>query len=261
MAGRAETTLRAMFAAFNARDDERFVAAYDPAIVFVPLFTVADPGREPYRGHAGMRRYLQDVRSWADGQIHVTAVQDFDELAIAQATIVITPHGAEPRSVDVTYVVHARGDRICELTTLADAQTARTALGLPGDRTNAFDLTLPAIEPSVAVARRTATSFAHAGGCPDTSDIALAVTEAATNVVLHAYFEDPEPGALVLHGDRAPRSLTISVQDAGRGLRPRLDSPGIGMGLSLMQHAAAEITFVGPPQRPAGTEVRLRFTW
>ncbi|MCW3040665.1 MAG: hypothetical protein JWM31_2570, partial [Solirubrobacterales bacterium] len=147
-----EATL-AMLAAFNARDEAAFLARFDESIVFVPLLTSTGLDQPAYRGLEGMRRYWRDVAAWADGRIHAASVRNHGPFAITRATVVATPHGEHERSVAVTYVVHARDGRICELTTLADAGGARSSFGLePGDGQDAFALRLPAVGHSVGAA-------------------------------------------------------------------------------------------------------------
>jgi len=51
----------------------------------------------------------------------------------------------------------------------------------------------------------------------------------------------------------------VRISDDGCGLLPRSDSPGLGLGIALMSRHSAELAFVGPPERAAGTEVRMRF--
>jgi serine/threonine-protein kinase RsbW/stage II sporulation protein AB (anti-sigma F factor) len=65
------------------------------------------------------------------------------------------------------------------------------------------------------------------------ADIALTVTEAATNAVVHAY-AGQDPGPLYVAATLANDTLTVAVVDCGRGVRPRLDSPGAGFGIPLM---------------------------
>ena len=65
-------------------------------------------------------------------------------------------------------------------------------------------------------------------------DISLAVSEAATNVVLHAYVGDSEPGPLVLSARVMDDRVHVVIRDHGRGMTPRPDSPGLGLGLPLM---------------------------
>ncbi|QEC46342.1 ATP-binding protein [Baekduia soli] len=65
---------------------------------------------------------------------------------------------------------------------------------------------------------------------PRTEGLAVAVSEALTNVVMHAYTDCSAPGDIELHAYRVPDDgLNITVCDDGRGVRPRADSPGLGL--------------------------------
>ena len=63
------------------------------------------------------------------------------------------------------------------------------------------------------------------------SAIALCVTEAMTNVVVHAYRNHVPPGRIELEAELDGDSLCVRVRDHGDGLKPRLYSPGLGLGL------------------------------
>jgi serine/threonine-protein kinase RsbW len=86
--------------------------------------------------------------------------------------------------------------------------------------------------------------------------VAMAVTEACSNVVLHAYREHDEPGSLTLlietDGD-----LCVTVSDEGLGMVPRVDSPGIGMGLPLISRLSDHLELRSG--RRGGSEVSMRF--
>lgn len=91
-------------------------------------------------------------------------------------------------------------------------------------------------EPSaVPLARASVAAFAReAGASPEViEDIRLAVSEAATNVVLHAYV-GLTPGPLDVRARLRDRRLEVDVCDKGGGLRARPDSPGLGIGLPLI---------------------------
>jgi anti-sigma regulatory factor (Ser/Thr protein kinase) len=89
------------------------------------------------------------------------------------------------------------------------------------------------------------------------SDIALAITEATTNVVLHAYRDREVPGAVSIKAERLADHLCLSVLDEGTGLAPRVDSPGLGLGLGLIAQVADSADVRTP--ETGGTEVVMRF--
>jgi anti-sigma regulatory factor (Ser/Thr protein kinase) len=105
-----------------------------------------------------------------------------------------------------------------------------------------IDLVLPVDPGSVAAARRAVADVARqAGACPGAVDAArLAVSEACTNVVQHAY-RDREPGRMHVHVGIEGPELRVEVSDHGAGLAPRDDSPGMGLGLPLMASLATQL--------------------
>lgn len=96
-------------------------------------------------------------------------------------------------------------------------------------------LTLPARPENVAVIRHVLGAFAEALYLPPelVEDMRIAVTEACTNVVRHAY-HDGEPGPIDVvvrpHEDR----LELIVADQGHGIGPSPDAAGPGLGLPLI---------------------------
>jgi serine/threonine-protein kinase RsbW len=88
-----------------------------------------------------------------------------------------------------------------------------------------------------------------------TDDIALAVTEACTNVVYHAYPAE-ETGPIELSAAIDDGLLSVTVADTGVGMRPRIDSPGGGLGLTLMSTLAATLRV---DATDAGTTVLMTF--
>jgi anti-sigma regulatory factor (Ser/Thr protein kinase) len=118
-------------------------------------------------------------------------------------------------------------------------------------------LTLPARAENVAVVRH---ALGGLGDVLDVSDqvladIKLAATEACTNAVVHAYAdgEGPLEVAAYVQG----RRLLLVVRDEGRGIAPRTDSPGLGLGLPLMA-TLTEALELGTDERER-TEVRMTF--
>ena len=98
------------------------------------------------------------------------------------------------------------------------------------------------------------------GGAEATVDaVALAASEAATNVVLHAYREtgDEDRCTMEVTAALADGELWVIVTDAGSGLKPHRDSPGLGLGLAIIARVTDGVDLVEPSS--GGLEVRMRF--
>ncbi|MEA2150527.1 MAG: serine/threonine-protein kinase RsbW [Solirubrobacteraceae bacterium] len=121
-----------------------------------------------------------------------------------------------------------------------------------------LELKLPARAENVAVVRHAFGGFAEALSVDEQTlaDIKLAITEACTNVVIHAY-EDDEDGSLEVDASIDDRRLTVVIRDEGRGIVPRPDSPGLGLGLPLIA-TLAESLELGKDDDDR-TEVRMTF--
>jgi len=97
-------------------------------------------------------------------------------------------------------------------------------------------LSLPARAENVAVVRHVMGAFADAFDYPSETmeDVRLAVTEACTNVVRHAYDADHADGTLDVHVRPSPERLEVTVADHGRGIAPSADRDGPGFGLPML---------------------------
>jgi len=118
----------------------------------------------------------------------------------------------------------------------------------------------PALRGEVPALRRAAGAYAaeHGASPAAVADIALAISEACTNIVVHAYLDAPEPGPMVVSATRINGEIVVVVSDEGRGMVPRGDSPGLGLGLAIMARLALSVEVVDDQSGP-GTSVRLRF--
>jgi len=122
-------------------------------------------------------------------------------------------------------------------------------------------LTLPARPEGVAVVRQALAGMADALAfdAAVVADMKMAISEACTNVVVHAYEEDD--GVLEVEMAASETGLTISVRDHGSGIRPRGErrgeAPALGLGLPLI--AALSDAFELRGTAGTGTEVRMRF--
>jgi anti-sigma regulatory factor (Ser/Thr protein kinase) len=119
-------------------------------------------------------------------------------------------------------------------------------------------LTVSAYAENVVLVRHVVGSLAEAArlGPRRVEDVRLAITEACTNVVRHAYPD--EPGRLdVVAVAEASGQLTVFVSDEGAGIRPHPHPDGGGLGLPLMAAVAREFEIDGT--REHGTQVRMSF--
>lgn len=121
----------------------------------------------------------------------------------------------------------------------------------------AASLRLPARESGVAVARQFAAGMGDVLelGEDVREDLKLAVTEACTNAVVHAY-SNGAAGAVELEIRAAGAELEVLIRDRGRGIPPDLDEGSEdGYGLELMRAVCEGVRFDAVDG--GGTEVRL----
>jgi stage II sporulation protein AB (anti-sigma F factor) len=99
--------------------------------------------------------------------------------------------------------------------------------------------------------------FAHATGAkPEQVEaVRLAVSEALTNAVMHAYGADS--GAVHVSASRARDELWVRIADDGHGVEAGYESPGLGIGLHLI--ACIADYFAITKRSEGGTEIRMRF--
>ena len=114
----------------------------------------------------------------------------------------------------------------------------------------AFRATWPAVADSVPAARHAVLRHLSRSATPDPplSDVGLAVSEAVTNAVNHAYV-GREPGDVHVEVQFTPHELEVIVEDEGRGMMPRPDSPGLGVGLPVIATVANRFDTRSEPGR------------
>jgi serine/threonine-protein kinase RsbW len=124
-------------------------------------------------------------------------------------------------------------------------------------------LTMPARPEGVGVVRQALAGMADALDFEASvlADMKMAVTEACTNVVVHAY-EDSD-GVLEVEMTTDDVGLTIRVRDYGSGIHPQVNRsrevPALGLGLPLI--AALSDAFELHGSAGQGTEVRMTFAY
>jgi anti-sigma regulatory factor (Ser/Thr protein kinase) len=132
--------------------------------------------------------------------------------------------------------------------------------GEPASSGPSLRLTLPARAENVAVVRQALNGVAEGLALEafTLTDIKIAVSEACTNVVLHAY-PDQEGLLLVDAWADGAEELVVVVRDRGSGFTPapRTESAGLGLGLALIASLSREVQIGSEPG--GGTEVSMRF--
>src|ERR1700689_2326898 len=129
---------------------------------------------------------------------------------------------------------------------------------MPATRTPDMELALPARAANIAVVRHAFGALGEAFAVDEEtlSNIRLAVTEACTNGVVHAYPGDRE-GLLEVSATLCEDKLEVLVRDEGPGIGPRANSPGLGLGLPLIV-SLTESVQLGRDEEER-TEVRMTF--
>lgn len=92
-------------------------------------------------------------------------------------------------------------------------------------------LRLPAVKESVPVARHAIASLAEPYEL-DQFAIQTVVSELVGNAVVHAYV-GRAPGPIVVVARVVRGLFVVTIADQGIGMKPRLDSPGLGIGIPL----------------------------
>jgi anti-sigma regulatory factor (Ser/Thr protein kinase) len=121
-----------------------------------------------------------------------------------------------------------------------------------------LQMALPAKAENVAVVRHALAGLGERLGMDEVSlaDLKTVVTEAAMNVVVHAYPEG-QPGLLAVSAVREGDGLTVEVRDRGEGIRPRpeVDRPSLRIGLTLIAALSSSFEISGGVGR--GTVIRM----
>lgn len=138
-----------------------------------------------------------------------------------------------------------------------------------GDGTHVVSLTIPAEPRWLALCRLVLSGLCRLGPVDDETlaDLKLAVTEACSNSVRHAYAESGNGGLVSVEYRLSPESLAVEVADAGSGFR--FDQPvrELGeqpdeelredeMGLAII-HALVDELEIGAGAGDQGTKIQF----
>lgn len=115
----------------------------------------------------------------------------------------------------------------------------------------------PATRRSIPLIRHRIAEMAEAlGATSEQLDaVRLAVSEAVTNVVVHAYRD--APGEVRVTVRPLEDELWVLIADDGCGCQTPARTPGLGWGLAVITDSCDEFTLVD--RSDGGTEARMRF--
>jgi serine/threonine-protein kinase RsbW len=121
-------------------------------------------------------------------------------------------------------------------------------------------LSLPAEARNIAMVRRALEAIAEELALPRrlVEDMRLAVTEACTNVVRHAYGGAEADDVRAMRVELLPHAGGMQVVVEDRGLGPSPDSGGPGLGLPLMAALTSQLE-VTRGQGDRGSRIAMSF--
>ena len=124
---------RRVLEAYNRRDIDAFLEAFDPTVEIHPL-TLAMFGREGtvYRGHEGIRQFVRDVEEVLPGiRAEPLEIRDLGERIVANGRLHARGRasGADVES-PIGWLVEFRAGRVIRMTDYLDPNEALEAAGL-----------------------------------------------------------------------------------------------------------------------------------
>ena len=139
-----------------------------------------------------------------------------------------------------------------------------------GDGAQVVSLTIPAEPRWLALCRLVLSGVCRLGPVDDEvlADLKLAVTEACSNSVRHAYDQEGDSGLVSVRYELGAKAVRVEVADAGHGFRFDRPIPELGpqpdeevredeMGLAII-HALVDEVEIGAG--PAGRGTKIIFT-
>lgn len=105
-----------------------------------------------------------------------------------------------------------------------------------------YRLRVPASPQSVKEVRDAVAAAAREADISNVWAVRMCLSEAVTNVVVHAYGDDQTSAFVdIAVAIPEPGTLRVTVSDAGHGFQARRESPGLGLGLPTIAKLASEV--------------------
>ena len=125
-----EQVVRRLFEAFSHRAMDAALVLLDPEVVFQPVTAQVTRAGEPYRGHAGMRRYMTDVQAtWEELTIRPARIRAAGNAVVAMGLTSATARGGGSfEDVPTTWMFKFRDHLVVHIQIFSDPSHARDAL-------------------------------------------------------------------------------------------------------------------------------------
>jgi ketosteroid isomerase-like protein len=100
--------------AYNARDPEAWIAAWNTDCEWHPFLTAREEGDPGYHGHNGIRTWFEDVdEMFTDMQVELEAYREVGDRLLVLGEMNARKKGSgEEVNVDVAWVVEPRGEKL-----------------------------------------------------------------------------------------------------------------------------------------------------
>ncbi|HEY2768039.1 MAG TPA: nuclear transport factor 2 family protein [Solirubrobacteraceae bacterium] len=118
-----------LFEAFSRRDLETTLTLVHPEIVFQPVTAEVTQAGEPYRGHDGLRRYLEDVEAhWDELSVHPAQIRAAGRAVVVLGLVSGSGPAGSFQNAPTTWVVKFKNDLVFHAQIFSDTRNVAHAL-------------------------------------------------------------------------------------------------------------------------------------
>lgn len=119
-----------LFEAFSRRDLDTVLTLVHPQIVFRPVTAEVTRAGEPYRGHEGIRCYLEDVEAhWEELTVHPAQIRAAGRAVVALGLVSGSGSAGSFENAPTTWVVKFKDDLVVHAQIFSDPRKVVEALG------------------------------------------------------------------------------------------------------------------------------------
>ena len=120
-----------VFDAFNRRDIDAAIEMVDEDVqFFAPTAEMANEGK-PYVGHAGMRKYYEDVAEvWQELEVTPSEIREVDDAVLVLGRVYGRADGGYIQDSPAQWVMRFRGERVSWISVYTNRSAALAEVGL-----------------------------------------------------------------------------------------------------------------------------------